>query len=57
VNTNNVAVATDASGAFSHPFAPVPCTVILPSTCYIGVPLPSGIDTIALVGATKIIVP
>jgi hypothetical protein len=57
VNTNDVTVTTDTTGAFTHSFMPVPCTVILPSTCYIGVPLPSGVDTIELVGAAKIIVP
>ncbi len=57
IGTNNVTVTTDTTGAFTHTFAPVPCTVVLPSTCYVGVPLPSGVDTVQLVGADKIIVP
>ncbi|MGH9123272.1 MAG: hypothetical protein ACRDZ8_00875 [Acidimicrobiales bacterium] len=57
VQTNNVMVTTDTAGSFTHVFDPVPCTVILPSTCYVGAPTPQGIDTITLAGADKILVP
>jgi hypothetical protein len=57
VGTNNVQVTTDTTGAFTTLFSPVPCTAILPSTCYVGVPTPQGVDTITLAGADKIIVP
>ena len=57
VTSNSVNVTTDDNGAFTHSFVPVPCTVVVPSTCYVGVAIPTGIDTITLVGADKIIVP
>ncbi|HWD09072.1 MAG TPA: hypothetical protein VHA57_08260 [Actinomycetota bacterium] len=57
VQTNTIMVTTDTTGSFTHVFDPVPCTAILPSTCYVGAPTPQGIDTITLAGADKIIVP
>jgi len=56
LSANTVTVTTDTSGAFSTPFTPLPCTNVLPSTCYIGAPTPTGVDTITLAGADKIIV-
>ena len=47
---------TDTTGAFSTPFTPLPCTNILPSTCYVGAPTPTGVDTVTLAGADKIAV-
>lgn len=63
---NTITVTTDPTGAFTHSFRPAPCSNAMlsnatvsnamASTCFVGVPLPSGIDTISLVGATPITV-
>jgi hypothetical protein len=57
VNSNDVTVATGSTGGFTHGFAVRACSPALVSTCFVGVPLPSGVDTIELVGAAPVIVP
>jgi hypothetical protein len=62
LTTNTVTVHTNSTGGFKsrmvaeicppHP----PVTPPTQRTCYIGEPVPSGIDTITLVGAAKIVV-
>lgn len=56
--TNPTTVTTDASGGFTTPFTvaicPLPSTISIAASCYVGVALPSGVDTIGLVGAAKI---
>ena len=60
--TNTVTVTTGGGGGFTTPFKVQLCprsTVTSPvteETCYIGEIHPSGIDTIALLGAAKVIV-
>ena len=59
--TNTVTVTTDTKGGFTTGFQALLCPNgkrVLPNgvRCYIGVPTPSGIDTVRLVGAAKIIV-
>jgi hypothetical protein len=56
IHSNSVMVTTSTAGAFSHAFVPAPCSPALISSCYVGVPMPSGIDTINLVGAAPIMV-
>ena len=41
---------------FTHPFVVEACTAILPSDCYIGAPIPSGVDVVELAGAARITV-
>jgi hypothetical protein len=55
LKANAVTVTTDSTGAFSTPFKPLPCTNRRPSTCYVGAPTPTGVDTITLAGADKIV--
>lgn len=57
LESNNIMVTTDTTGSFTHTFDPLPCTAVVPSTCWVGAPTPQGIDTITLAGADKIIVP
>jgi hypothetical protein len=61
--TNEITVMSGPSGRFSTPFKVQLCPRKLPpkppvtrEKCYIGEPQPSGIDTIRLLGAAKIIV-
>jgi len=53
---NSVTVTTSTAGVFSHAFVPAPCSAALISSCYVGVAMPSGVDTINLVGAAPILV-
>jgi hypothetical protein len=61
-STNSIVVTTNAHGGFKSAFIVQTCPSGANSspgfsqTCYIGVPTPSGIDTIALVGAARITV-
>jgi hypothetical protein len=59
--TNRVHVHTNAEGAFNATMTAQICPASTPPfrtrrKCYIGEPVPSGIDTITLVGAAKIVV-
>jgi hypothetical protein len=63
--SNVIAIATDANGAFETTMtaevcpSPTPTPVAGPSfvqNCYIGEPVPQGIDTITLVGASLLTV-
>jgi hypothetical protein len=59
--TNVIHVKTDASGSFVHKLTAEMCpgTAATPGftqNCYVGEPVPQGIDTIALVGAEQITV-
>jgi len=59
--TNTITLTTDAKGGFTTGFQAQLCPNgkrVVPNgvRCYIGVPTPSGIDTVKLVGAAKIIV-
>jgi hypothetical protein len=56
VNTNSVTVTTSTTGTFTHAITAAPCSPALLATCYVGVPLPFGIDTVQLVGAAPITV-
>ncbi len=56
IHSNSVVVTTSTAGTFSHGFVPAPCSAALISSCYVGVAMPSGIDTINLVGAAPILV-
>lgn len=56
LGTNKVRVTTDTTGAFTTAFSPAPCTAVRPSTCYVGVPVPQGVDTVTLAGADTIVV-
>jgi hypothetical protein len=56
LDTNSITVATGMLGQFTHAFVPEACTAILPSTCYIGAPIPSGVDVVELAGAARITV-
>jgi len=59
---NSILVRTDGNGSFVTGFKVEACTGAKTSTaglaevCYIGVPKPSGIDTVRLVGAARIVV-
>jgi hypothetical protein len=60
---NTVTVTTNLAGGFSTPFKVQLCPRTAPpvppvtkETCYIGEPHPTGIDTIALLGASKVTV-
>ena len=60
---NAISVVTDAHGRFTHRFKLEICPHSVPKTgpatrrtCYIGSPRPRGVDTIALIGAAKVIV-
>ena len=62
-STNEITVMTGPSGQFTTPFTVQLCPRKLPpkppvtrEKCYIGEPHPSGVDTITLLGAAKIIV-
>jgi hypothetical protein len=62
-NANKIWVHTHAHGNFSSPFTAELCPrtstgpdPVTQETCYVGVPEPSGIDTISLVGAAQVIV-
>jgi hypothetical protein len=60
--TNSVMVTTNKHGAFKTPFTVQTCPggkntgPGFSERCYIGVPQPSGVDTIVLVGAVRITV-
>jgi hypothetical protein len=61
LTTNEVTVTTNSAGGFRTHMKAGICPVATPGpiterTCYIGEPRPSGIDTITLVGAAKIVV-
>lgn len=56
LDTNSITVTTGTLGQFTHAFVAQACTAILPSTCYIGAPIPSGVDVIELAGAARITV-
>ena len=61
VAKSKIAVTTDANGAFKTSFVARVCDgrsngVMKSKTCYIGEEKPSGVDTITLVGAVKVIV-
>jgi len=62
-SANKIWVHTRAHGRFSSPFTAELCPrnstgsdPVTQETCYVGVPEPSGIDTITLVGAAQVIV-
>jgi hypothetical protein len=62
-SNNTISVLTDAQGRFAAQFKVELCPrsstgtgPITRETCYIGNPRPSGVDTIRLVGAGKVIV-
>jgi hypothetical protein len=60
--TNVIHVRTNAKGAFSHKMTAVVCPGGVTGqpgfaeTCYVGEPVPTGIDTVSLLGAAKITV-
>jgi hypothetical protein len=61
LTTNSVTVTTNSRGGFTTTMKALICPAVTPPvltrrTCYIGVPRPSGIDTITLVGAARIVV-
>jgi hypothetical protein len=59
---NSIVVRTDGKGSFVTGFKVEACagsratTKGLAQVCYIGVPKPSGVDTVRLVGAARIVV-
>ncbi len=58
---NSIRVRTDSTGGFKATMKAEICPAVSPPTgtertCYIGEPLPSGVDTITLVGAARITV-
>jgi hypothetical protein len=60
-STNSIVVTTNAQGGFKSSFTAQTCTTGsgqpgFSEKCYIGVPTPSGVDTITLVGAVRITV-
>jgi hypothetical protein len=54
LKSNAISVTTDTTGAFSHRFAVKPCSAALVATCYVGSPIPTGVDTISLAGAARV---
>lgn len=54
LGANRVNVTTDASGSFTRLFDPAPCTRADPAICWIGAPVPTGVDVIELSGAVRI---
>jgi hypothetical protein len=63
ISTNEITVTASASGGFTTPFKVQLCPRTLPptppvteETCYVGELRPTGIDTLALLGAAKITV-
>ncbi len=59
VAANGIDVTTNGAGGFTHAFTVEPCTVPSASTvetCFIGVPMVSGVDTIELVAPARITV-
>jgi len=56
VDSNNITVTTGVDGEFTHSFVVQACTAILPSDCFIGAPIPSGVDVVELAGAARITV-
>jgi hypothetical protein len=61
-STNSIVVSTNAHGQFESSFTVLTCSSGSDSSpgfaerCYIGVPAPSGIDTVTLLGAARITV-
>jgi hypothetical protein len=61
LTANSVTVTTNSRGGFTTAMKALICPAITPPvatqrTCYIGVPKPSGVDTVTLVGAARIVV-
>ena len=56
VDSNNITVTTGLDGEFTHSFVAQACTAILPSDCFVGAPIPSGVDVVELAGAARITV-
>jgi hypothetical protein len=61
LNANSVTVTTNSRGEFTTTMKALICPavtlpVVTERTCYIGVPRPSGIDTITLLSAARIVV-
>ena len=61
LTSNQIRVHTNAKGVFKATMAAEICPAVAPGTvtqrkCYVGQPIPSGVDTINLVGAAKIVV-
>ena len=62
LTSNTVTVRTDSAGSFRTHMTARICPAVSPGvtptqrTCYIGEPVPQGVDTISLVGAAKIVV-
>ena len=61
LTSNRVHVHTNAQGAFRATMTAQICPAVTPPvetrrTCYVGEPVPSGIDTVTLVGAARIVV-
>jgi hypothetical protein len=61
-STNAVVVTTNSRGEFKSSFIVETCSSGMGSSpgfaerCYIGVPIPNGVDTITLLGAARIVV-
>lgn len=58
-DSNTVTVTTDAKGRFATTFLVKTCPGVVAGTsekCYVGVPTPTGVDTIELLAAAKITV-
>lgn len=56
VDTNAITVTTGVDGEFTHPFVVQACSPALSSDCFIGAPIPSGVDVVELAGAARITV-
>ena len=56
VDTNAITVTTGADGEFTYPFVVEACSPALSSDCFLGTPIPSGVDVVELAGAARITV-
>jgi hypothetical protein len=55
-DTNAITVTAGADGGFTHLFVVEACSAALSSDCFIGTPIPSGVDVVELAGAARITV-
>ena len=54
VDTNASMVTSGVDGEFTHPFVVEACSAALSSDCFIGAPIPPGVDVVELAGAARI---